>query len=215
MQYKLSEFKDAWKGRSVTIVGSGPTNHDFDWSKVEGPVFFMNDSISSIERVTEDHYFHSHHPEIERFQNNGLNSLWVVEREYQGTVKKYNYKCPENYIPVRIVQDRRWPKAGAVVKGPMPEWSFDKDYIAESTTLLSHCGSITTILHFLWFAGVKKFIGIGIDPQYGKNHDRRISDKECPDLSSIKINIQKYTEAFGLECQFYELTAGARIESSN
>jgi len=119
--------------------------------------------------------------------------------------------CLNEHILVDIVQDRRWPEKGIVINEneQFPSWAFDKDYIAKSSSLLSHCGSITTILHFLWYCGVKEVIGVGIgSDDVTLYHDGRIMDlgsnKKCDGVVKIIQNQSRYFKEFGIKCRYFD-----------
>lgn len=153
----LSTYRNLYKGETCCVVGGGPLNANLS-SLPSNLVFLINDAIFLTEIQTNTKkFFHTHHPELERFK--GRDAIYI------GTWFPCLIGEIQIYSEVVIINEDE----------KLPEWTLDKDYIAKKSNLACKPGTITSLLHFLWFCGFGNILGIGINPAtVNQPHDPKI-----------------------------------------
>jgi hypothetical protein len=200
---KLADYRDRYRGLRAVIVGSGPTTYNYkDLEKISGPIGFINDATFVIPKHTADHFFFTHHQDIKRF--------WDTDAIYLRWIRMTKFRFLKIYFPRLIVAK---PKNFLDVKfvhfgqdePTFPAWSLDKDYIAKTGKLHVNRGSITGMIHFLWFCGIKEVLGIGINPAtINQPHDSRIGIAQVdPKMAMIIRHQRAYFEHFGINVEYH------------
>lgn len=221
----LKDFKDRFSGKECVVVGSGPTKFDYtELSKYTCPIFLINDTIN-FEQYVETGFFFTHHPEKyadkiskltffypETYTRRKLDdSLWdkselgVYDGHY--VYHKEQIESPVVYYNVSThCSHIHWENNEDVSTTGFPEWCFDKSEVVRRNALFGHTGSITTLLHFLWFSNFEHATLIGCNPQFRENHrhDFRISALtgrrgSLWDLKAIIENQKCYLKQFDLK----------------
>jgi len=211
-QRKLIHYENLFENETPIIVGSGPTDFDYkDLDKLKNPILFINDSVFLGDK--KGRYFFTHHPDIERWLS--LKSTYIFAETRNK--KPYTEKRPEGpYVPIHLKSNQIRGHAGKFLAHErIPSWTLDKKYMIEHNILFSHWGSITSLIHFIWFCGAKKAIGIGISKDYeNSNHDSRIplnyEIKEpeyigkCKGLKQIIHNQEVCLDFFKINMEYYK-----------
>lgn len=220
----LKKYKDSFQGTTPVVIGSGPTKFDYrKLDNINDPILFLNDAVWLGDR--EDRFFFTHHTEVERWLSVKSTYIFIEDRINSGGTKFAQTKPHGKYLPIKIEMDKRFPQVlGRILDQNLPDWALDKDKVLTRKTFCAHIGSISTLIHFLWFCGVKKILGIGINNTYTTlKHDPRIqkfySKKEypnycpkgelmnfCPNLPEIIWNQTKYLDFFGIEMECYPIS---------
>lgn len=218
----LGQYKDSFRGSTPVVVGSGPTKFDYkELDDITDPIIFLNDAVFLGDR--KDRFFFTHHTEIERWLSVKSTYIFVEDRINSGGNEFSQTKPYGKYLPIKIEMDKKFPKVlGRVITKNLPDWALDKDHILKHKTFCAHIGSITTLIHFLWFCGTQRILGIGINNIYTTlNHDPRIkkfclkkgyphwqeetTGDFCPNLPEIIWNQTRYFELFGIEVEYYPM----------
>jgi len=224
----LSQYKDCFKGKNAVVVASGPTLFDYrDLSDFSCPVFLVNDAVR-FEKYVNESFLVTHHPP---YPACGLvsKSLYLCplvyfrnpdkfldfERAWSETVWLKSIKDikPEvkrlYYVPTFGSTPDDWYKNKSMDIKKFPNWCLDKNEIIKQKSLFAHTGSITTLIHFMWFCGIQKATMIGCCPQYYKHHchDERISKQSGRvgssfDLEAIITNQLVFLEYFNIEADY-------------
>lgn len=203
----FKNFRDAYTGSRAVVVGSGQTQYNYaDLTKLGDPIFFINDSVLLPGFCKTDHFFFTHHPEMEKYFDLDVVYIWMKTIVNHFPYHTETMSC-KSYVPVTVM----W---GGKDVTSFDSWVFDKDYMAYSGKLLGHAGSITTLLHFLWYCGFRSILGVGIQPMsYGAwSHDPRIFREArkydvkasgfCPGLRQINKNQLVYMRVFGFDVTY-------------
>lgn len=203
----LKLFRDTRVGARAIIVGSGPTEMDYrDLQKTGDPIFFLNDSIF-LDVPKQNHFFFTHHIEMNKYLDTEATYLlnrkrWVPRWKL---LSDQTRKRTKPFIPIDMI----W--LGHIAE-TLPKWSWNKDYICQKRCLVGNGGSITTLIHFLWFCGFNSILGVGIDPNsVTADHDARIVEVasqqrkiigRCIGLKNILQNMLLYFDWFGMNADY-------------
>jgi hypothetical protein len=193
-EIKIKEFKNKYAGRACFLVGSGPTKFDYkELSNTQDIIFFINDTINFEKYTNNESFFFTHHPDT--FFNQVHKSIFFCPTHYirrhlstnerfDNKNDDYEYKVKsttaKNVVFHKIFSNCSYPdslKNISFEQTGFPNWAFDKNQIIEKNALLAHNGSITTLIHFIWFAGFEQVKIIGCNPFFTPDHryDKRIS----------------------------------------
>ncbi len=195
---KLTDIKDRFG--KVYIFGSGPTDFDYqEISRIEDPVFFVNDmaQFSSLCPSSEQ-YFFSHH--LHKYQEVSPITIYIEEvdvqnNDFEGTM--FNRYVPKNtYLPVRAIS------RDVVYNSFFNDhtWLLDKEEVIRRNTVVTFCGTISTVIYFLWFVGCKEAIFVGCNPKSLTDaHDSRIGGSMIYEADKIRHNQLKLTEMLSIK----------------
>jgi hypothetical protein len=157
----FAAFNNRYAGSACHIVGRGPTTFDYlRLREITEPVFFLNDAVSLEEHVRGDSFFFAHDRAQQVWLTRGLKSTAVLPVGGKFWTRIATFPFRHNG---RIAL-YRWSKTPA----------FDllnqtRDQLAAAEELFHHCGTIHSVLHFVWYCGFThvRFVGCdGInDPQ--------------------------------------------------
>jgi hypothetical protein len=152
---RFADFNNRYAGKTCCVVGRGPT--EFPYAELAGlqePVFFINDSVSVAGDARGDTFFFAHDARM---------LVWLDGR-FKGTAVlpfdgKLFLKQPEAVLShAGGLAFYRWKKrAGEELL------RMGRDELAAAEELFTHCGTIHSLLHFVWFCGFKRVVFIGCD----------------------------------------------------
>jgi hypothetical protein len=218
MAKELKSYKDIYKDREALVVASGPSKFPYEeLGRFDCPIFFVNDAVRFEKFASsEERLFFTHHPT--KFIELVERSVFFYPLRYirldrtfpcnEG--KEHAWKNVEYVFHDLLVGCDHGDQAAirSIEMEAFPSWCLDRDAVAEKNCLFAHTGSITSLIHFLWYAGIKKARMIGCCPRYQSlhYHDRRISKLSgrtgsAFDLKAIIENQAKFLRFFGIETE--------------
>lgn len=137
------------------VIGRGPTTFDYRLlSKIDEPIFFINDAVCLEKYARSETYFFAHDAELLPWLDGRMRSTAVLPvggkmfGEFPGTTLNHAGR----------VVFYRWPDANAHELLRM-----GRDQIAEIQQLYTHTGTIHSLIHFLWFCGFAHVTFVGCD----------------------------------------------------
>lgn len=148
-------FNSRYAGRACYIVGRGPTTFDYtQLGSVDDPVLFINDAVSLERHVRGESFFFAHDAPLEIWLTRGLKStavlpvggkLWKKLDEakfnHGGAISFYAWNTGCQIHPLNLTRDE----------------------LARVQELSRHCGTIHSLLHFVWYCGFTRVNFIGCD----------------------------------------------------
>lgn len=143
----FQSFHNRYAGQVGWVIGRGETTFDYDQlAEADGPVFFINDAVALAEKVRHWHTFwfaldEGHHQHLP-----SPRALPVLHRG--GWAEKHllslSHVCWWGQDPTAW---NCWPP----------------DLMAHSGHLITKIGTIIPLIHFAWFAGVRRLHLVGCD----------------------------------------------------
>lgn len=195
--HKLFEFKDRFS--EFVIAGSGPSNFNYDFSKITLPIIFINDMHRFSENCPSEHqYFITHH--ILNFQK--VKPLTIhIERMYydMGDYSGFLEVAANPIGPYISVECQATEEAANSRFFGKQSWLLDKKQVALKNRLAACYGSATTALHFAWFAGAQRVTMIGCNPDTPPVHDARIGGKLVSAPELVQESLAVMPNILGLE----------------
>jgi hypothetical protein len=154
MRVPFGSFKNKYAGGSCYVIGRGPTTFDYDnLADVAEPIFFINDAVCLEEYARSETFFFAHDAQMRVWLNGSLKSTAVLPID--GSVLR---DAPELVLR----------HAGPVVyyglgKTTTELLQLSRDELADRQELFQLCGTIHSLLHFVWFCGFRRVMFIGCD----------------------------------------------------
>lgn len=210
----LKKYLDKYVNCSAVVVGSGPTTFQYeDLSKFNCPIFFINDTVRYESYAKIKPFFHSHHRSLYVQLVKRSTFLFPLVQYRGNNVIEYEKGMPlSNYIPFDMQLDiTKNDYENNLSLSNFPDWVLDKEKVCDKNCLFGHTGTITTLLHFIWFCNFNKITFIGCNPKFiSSGHDKRIIDTFNPknkkwagwNLKPIIENQNKFIEHFKLNVDF-------------
>lgn len=198
------------------MVASAPTLFNYeDLRKFECPIFFVNDTIRfSHYAKSSPTFFFTHHPP--KFETLLINKpiiffyplTYIRQDEVVYSRKpKEPHKNRVYHNMIIWCRHKEWQDNESIKN--FPPWCLDHEKIIEQNALLGHTGSITTLIHFLYFTGIRKAKMIGCNPHFveSHHHDERISEisgrkGSLWDLKAIIDNQTKFLNFFKITPEY-------------
>ena len=215
----LGDFSNCFSGQNAVVVASGPTNFEYPrLSEFQCPVFLVNDTIRLEHFVQSEHcFFFSHHPY--QFQDLVHKSVFFYPLRYIRLDETFpcDEKLSELSSSLRVVfhdlhigcNKEEWRANQSITQERFPVWCLDRGLVVDKNALFGHTGSITSLIHFLWFCGIQKVRMIGCCPHFYPyhRHDTRLSALSGRrgslfDLAAIIPNQIQFLEFFGVEAEY-------------
>lgn len=219
----LRKYNNIFQGETAVIVGTGPTNFDYkDLQLLKFPTFLLNDSINFEKFTCNPSFFYTsafnpmHQPQSKnndwyKLINKSICLVKHCKIRPNGTFQclnlmPYTYYTLFDLIYNTTLEDVKINQLSVIETG-FPKWCYDKDYIIRNNCLFSHQGSITALIHFLWFCGINKSILIGCGPTLHYSHDQRILNlnggrQPAWDLPIILKNQTKFLQYFKIQPEY-------------
>jgi hypothetical protein len=227
---KLKDYKNQYQGKQCVLIGSGPTKFNYEnLTNFNCPIFFINDTIRFEKFSIKESFLFTHHPN--KFKNLVQKSTFFYPERYlrrklddtiwaqnESGIHNGNYVYPKEITtsPCVVYYDILchcshidWERNNNVKDTGFPDWAFDKDECIKRNSLFGHTGTITTLIHFLWFSGFEKTLIIGCNPIFRDEHrhDTRITSLtnrkgSLFDLKAIIENQKAYLKTFELSHEY-------------
>jgi len=204
----LTDIKD--KFPKVYILGSGPTDFDYeDVSKIDDPIFFINDTVQFEHLCPSPHkFFFSHHLGMKPyFQDVEPVTIFVHTHFFDDTGPDYQDVMIAKHSPKGecITVDAQAHNELEPWFFEKYDWLLDKDEVIKRNRIATGFGSITTLLYMLWFTGCKECLFIGCDPKTARKgfaHDGRIGGKMIYQPELITQNQKFLIKALNLNAEY-------------
>jgi hypothetical protein len=179
----FATFCNRYAGQPGWVVGRGPTKYRYqDLATVDGPVFFINDSVSQETHLppTCDSFFFAHDLEMAVWLGKiRSTAVLVVDFPFTSPDRKGLLSGPHDPLLQREGKVVLYRQFGEFEQGLLLERSQLE--IARSQQLYINIGTINPLLHFAWYVGCSKLYLIGCDGLPNIGYDPRL-----PNLSSSK-----------------------------
>lgn len=203
IEIPFASFKEKYAGGEATIVGKGPTLFDYELlAAMPGPVCFINDAVLLTKHLDKQQHgflFFLDQHQAEHWLGAEFDVTMVVKEEHRQLAARQDNRCVfyqhcEGTFPVAT-----------------------RSELARSPRLFLNKGTITPILHFLWYTGVRKINLIGCDGLNrptairemtgGKDYDPRIPEflpGKCRWINNqIRASQDALIELFGFAAEYH------------
>jgi hypothetical protein len=196
---EFAAFCNRYEGRPGWVIGRGPTQYQYsDLATVDGPVFFINDSVSQETHLAAecDSFFFAHDSEMAVWLGK-IRSTAVLVTDHPFLFR------PGGRGVIKGPQDPILQREGKVLLyrfGEVDPISMEsesilgietesilersRDEIARGQQLYQKTGTIHPLLHFAWYVGCSKLYLIGCDGLPNIGYDERL-----PNLSNSKSHL--------------------------
>jgi hypothetical protein len=147
----LSDFLHKYSGKTAYIIGKGRTKYDYaDLAKVEGPVFFINDSVILESNLTTQDSFVFFLDKCQR--------PWL-ERPLRSIIVSHHHVCrdPSLHPTWHAHPDNR------LIKWTPVRGYISKEQMAGQNQVYTEHGTVTPALSFAFMTGIQSVKLIGCD----------------------------------------------------
>jgi hypothetical protein len=166
----FSSFENRLAGRTAIVVGKGPTLFEYaDIAKHAAPVFFVNDAVALEKHVApgESSFLFAHDTIMTVWFTRGIKSAAVIPEDGKVVAGRTDAKLE----PAGDVVFYKWrTSAQDTVLG------WDRRTLAAERELYTDCGTIHSLLHFVWFCGCTGVRFIGCDGVTGDPRTAQLGD---------------------------------------
>lgn len=209
LRVPFGSFNNKHAGGSCYVIGRGPTTFNYDkLADVAEPVFFINDAVCLEKYTRSETFFFAHDAQMRVWLNGSLKSTAVL---------------PIDGSVLRDVSDLVLQHAGPLVyyglgKTTTELLQLSRHQLADREELYQLCGTIHSLLHFVWFCGFRRVVFIGCDGinvrvrtasagASADGYDRRLQNRSNTtswwQYSRIRIVQDLLTTLFGFEAVYF------------
>ncbi len=153
----FESFRDRHLGERAVVVGKGPTTFDYEQlARLDAPTYFVNDSVCLERFVAPERacYWFAH----DRGQ-----MVWLPRLERAIAVLPDDGKVLDGPADPVLETTRHYTLYRWRVREQAEVVRQTKDELARTRELFTDQGTIHSLLHFVWFCGVRKVTFIGCD----------------------------------------------------
>jgi hypothetical protein len=203
----LASYHDCFVGETGWVFGKGRTGFDYDRiADITGPCFFINDSVVMERHVTHDRSF-----------------WFCLDHGYE--------KVLPTVRSLPVLHRAGWADgfAGRCLwwhQDPTAYNCWPADLMAHSGHLLTKVGTVYPLIHFAWFAGIRKLCLIGCDGIQKLDQSSPLEfnlDERIPNLSGkgggcvygrIRKESDRLMDRLGITANYIGTPAAAQSEAA-
>ena len=151
----FADFKNRYPGGTCYVVGRGPTTFDYrELASITDPIFFINDAVCLEKYARSETFFFAHDIEMRVWLNGSMKSTAVLPSN--GTVLDSEPAVVLGHAGRVVFYHRQDEDREELMR-------MNRDQLAAAAALFGHSGTIHSLLHFVWFCGLRRIIYIGCD----------------------------------------------------
>jgi hypothetical protein len=151
----FANFKNRFPGGTCYVVGRGPTTFDYQkLAEISQPVFFINDAVCLEKYTRSETFFFAHDIEMRVWLNGSMKSTAVLPSN--GTILDGEPEAVLGHTGPVVLYHRQDEDREELMR-------MNRDQLADAAALFGHSGTIHSLLHFVWFCGLRQIIYIGCD----------------------------------------------------
>lgn len=151
----FADFNNRYPAGSCYVIGRGPTTFDYrQLAEITDPIFFINDAICLEKFARSDTFFFAHDAAMRVWLDGSMRSTAVLPTN--GTILADEPAAMLAHNGRVVLYHRQDEDRESLMR-------MTRDELAIEEALFGHSGTIHSLLHFVWYCGVRKITYIGCD----------------------------------------------------